>query len=111
MGLGKTIQVQSLLLVLKEEARHTGKPSLVVAPASLLANWAAEIVRFSPSVKAVVAHPSVMPAEQLKSGSAETLADADLVITSYGSLARVPWLASTPWRLVILDEAQAIKRR
>jgi SNF2 family DNA or RNA helicase len=32
------------------------------------------------------------------------LADADLVITSYGSIARVPWLA-----LVILDEAQAIK--
>jgi non-specific serine/threonine protein kinase len=109
MGLGKTIQVLSLLLVLKEETLRTCKPSLVVAPASLLANWAAEIVRFSPSVKAVVAHPSAMPAEQLKSGSAETLADADLVITSYGSLARVPWLASTPWRLVILDEAQAIK--
>jgi superfamily II DNA or RNA helicase len=109
MGLGKTIQVLSLLLVLKAESRHTRKPSLVVAPASLLANWAAEIVRFSPSVKAVVAHPSAMPAEQLKSDSAETLADTDLVITSYGSLARVPWLASTPWRLVILDEAQAIK--
>ena len=37
------------------------------------------------------------------------LADADLVITSYGSLARSPWLAATPWRLVVLDEAQAIK--
>src|SRR6202166_2343166 len=109
MGLGKTIQVLSLLLVLKGESRHTRKPSLVVAPASLLANWAAEIVRFSPSVKAVVAHPSAMPTEQLKSDPAETLADADLVITSYGSLARVPWLASTAWRLVILDEAQAIK--
>jgi SNF2 family DNA or RNA helicase len=50
-----------------------------------------------------------MPPEQLKSNTAEQLADADLVITSYGSLARVPWLGSTPWRLVILDEAQAIK--
>src|SRR5207237_4887477 len=39
----------------------------------------------------------------------KALDEADLVITSYGSLARVPWLASTPWRLVILDEAQAIK--
>ena len=109
MGLGKTIQVLSLLLVLKAEAGNTRKPSLVVAPASLLANWAAEIARFSPNLKAVVAHPSAMPAEQLKSDYAETLADADLVITSYGSLARFPWLASTPWRLVILDEAQAIK--
>jgi SNF2-related domain/SNF2 Helicase protein/Helicase conserved C-terminal domain len=109
MGLGKTIQVLSLLLVLKGESRQTRKPSLVVAPASLLANWAAEIARFSPNLKAVVAHPSAMPAEQLKSEPAEMLADADLVITSYGSLARIPWLASTPWRLVILDEAQAIK--
>ena len=109
MGLGKTIQVLSLLLVLKRESGHPCKPSLLVAPASLLANWAAEIARFSPNLKAVVAHPSVMPAEQLKSDPAETLADADLVITSYGSLTRVPWLASTPWRLVILDEAQAIK--
>jgi non-specific serine/threonine protein kinase len=109
MGLGKTIQVLSLLLVLKGASRHTRKPSLVVAPASLLANWAAEIARFAPNLKAVVAHPSAMPAEQLKSDSAETLVDTDLIITSYGSLARVPWLASTSWRLVILDEAQAIK--
>ncbi len=113
MGLGKTIQVLSLLLVLKGEAREEGrakpKPSLLVAPASLLANWAAEMARFAPSLKGVIAHPSAMPSEQLKSSAAEQLADADLVITSYGSLARVPWLGSTPWRLVILDEAQAIK--
>ena len=31
------------------------------------------------------------------------------MITSYGSLLRLPWLASTRWRLVVLDEAQAIK--
>ena len=37
-----------------------------MAPASLLANWTAEIGRFAPSLKSVVAHPSVMPAEQLK---------------------------------------------
>ncbi len=58
MGLGKTIQVLSLLLVLGNEAKD--KPSLLVAPASLLANWAAEIARFAPSLKAVVAHPSAM---------------------------------------------------
>ena len=33
----------------------------------------------------------------------------DLTITSYGSLLRIPALAEIPWRLVILDEAQAIK--
>jgi non-specific serine/threonine protein kinase len=109
MGLGKTIQVLSLLLVLKIEAVAKLRPSLLVAPASLLANWVAEIARFAPRLKAVVAHPSAIPPEQLKSSTADGLGDADLVITSYGSLARVPWLASTRWRLVILDEAQAIK--
>ena len=33
----------------------------------------------------------------------------DLVITSYGSLLRVPWIAEAAWHLVVLDEAQAIK--
>ena len=58
MGLGKTIQVLSLLLVLKKESRGGHKPSLLVAPASLLANWAAEIARFAPSLEAFVFHPS-----------------------------------------------------
>jgi non-specific serine/threonine protein kinase len=109
MGLGKTIQVLSLLLVLKNEARENRKPCLLVAPASLLANWAAEIARFAPSLKTVVVHPSAEPAEKLKADDAANLADVDLVITSYGFLARSPWLGTTPWRLVVLDEAQAIK--
>jgi hypothetical protein len=110
MGLGKTIQVLSLLLVQKERAIGERKPSLLLAPASLLANWAAEIARFAPSLKALVVHPSAMPAEKLKSDQARTGLDGiDLVITSYGYLSRVPWLTATPWQLVILDEAQAIK--
>jgi non-specific serine/threonine protein kinase len=108
MGLGKTIQVLSLLLVLKNEAPDARKPCLLVAPASLLANWASEIARFAPSLKAVVAHPSAAPAEKLSADDGN-LADADLVITSYGFLARSPWLATATWRLVVLDEAQAIK--
>ena len=109
MGLGKTIQILSLLLVLKQQATGPRRPSLLVAPASLLANWASEIARFAPDLKVVVVHPSVMPAESLKSDGAEALADIDLAITSYGFLARVPWLAATSWRLAVLDEAQAIK--
>jgi superfamily II DNA or RNA helicase len=115
MGLGKTIQVLSLLLVLKNEAGDKRKPCLLVAPASLLANWASEIARFAPSLRALVAHPSAAPAERLNPddadnpADAELLADVDLVITSYGFLMRSPWLGTVPWRLVVLDEAQAIK--
>jgi non-specific serine/threonine protein kinase len=109
MGLGKTIQVLSLLLVLKQAAGEKRKSSLLVAPASLLANWAAEIARFAPSLNVIVAHPSAMPAEKLTTLGADNLADVDLVITSYGFLARLPLLAATSWRLAVLDEAQAIK--
>jgi superfamily II DNA or RNA helicase len=109
MGLGKTIQVLSLLLVLKKQAAEERRPSLLVAPASLLANWAAEIERFAPSLKAVVAHPSAQPSDRLAIDGSDDLADVDLVITSYGYLARAPWLETSLWRLAILDEAQAIK--
>jgi superfamily II DNA or RNA helicase len=109
MGLGKTIQVLSLLLVLKNEARENRKPCLLVAPASLLANWAAEIARFAPSLKTVVVHPSAAPSEKLNTDGADNFADVDLIITSYGFLTRTPWLETTSWRFVVLDEAQAIK--
>jgi non-specific serine/threonine protein kinase len=109
MGLGKTIQVLSLLVVLKRQAGAQSQPSLLVAPASLLANWAAEIERFAPGLKALVAHPSALPAAELKALEPARLRDIDLVITSYGSLLRLPWIAEVPWRLALLDEAQAIK--
>jgi SNF2 family DNA or RNA helicase len=109
MGLGKTIQVLALLLVLKRQAGAQPQPSLLVAPASLLANWAAEIERFAPGLKALIAHPSALPAAELKALEAARMRDIDLVITSYGTLLRMPWMAETPWRLAVLDEAQAIK--
>ena len=110
MGLGKTIQVLSLLLVArqKSENKHP-RPSLLVAPASLLANWAAEIDKFAPSLKAMIVHSSAMNSDQLKQFTPDRKPGLDLVITSYGSLLRLPSLAQTAWRFVILDEAQAIK--
>jgi SNF2-related domain/SNF2 Helicase protein/Helicase conserved C-terminal domain len=115
MGLGKTIQVLSLLLILKYESKtHRGAaptlaPSVLVAPASLLANWAAEIERFAPALRFLIAHPSTLSAEDLKAMTSEKLADVDLVITSYGALLRYDWLSVTNWRLAVIDEAQAIK--
>ena len=108
MGLGKTIQVLSLLLV--DQARQAKpRPSLLVAPASLLGNWAAEIERFAPGLKSVIVHQSAMPADQVRGFTPEQASEYDLAITSYGSLLRQPAFAATDWRLVILDEAQAIK--
>jgi SNF2 family DNA or RNA helicase len=80
-----------------------------VAPASLLANWVSEAKRFAPSLRVMIAHPSFMPAERLKAAAGKNLADFDLVVTSYATLLRLPWIAKTRWRLAVLDEAQVIK--
>ncbi len=109
MGLGKTIQVLSLLLILKRQNGNKSQPSVLVAPASLLANWAAEIERFAPGLKALIAHPSALPSVEFKAMDATQIRDVDLVITSYGALLRGPWMIEVPWRLAVLDEAQAIK--
>ena len=109
MGLGKTIQVLALLLLRKRRARGGEPPHLLVAPASLLANWQAEIERFAPSLTTLLAHPSAMPSRELADLAGGDLDGTDLVITTYGTLARVEALHAREWSLVVLDEAQAIK--
>jgi non-specific serine/threonine protein kinase len=107
MGLGKTIQVLALFLLVKKLPRHG--PSLLVVPASLVANWKAEAERFAPDLRFLVAHPSERPSAELARLGAGDLAGIDVVLTTYGSLQRLEGLAKTEWELVVLDEAQAIK--
>lgn len=120
MGLGKTIQILALLLTHqniepaaeKKPLNANKKPSLLVLPASLLANWKSEIERFAPTLKAHYLHPSEVSRDQLETmagNPAAYLSAADVVLTTYGMLLRQEWLLDLSWRLVILDEAQAIK--
>src|SRR5438132_952065 len=102
-------EVLALLLLHKRRARGGNPPHLLVAPASLLANWQSEIERFAPSLTTLVAHPSAMPTRELAELAGADLGGTDLVITTYGTLARVETLRSREWSLAILDEAQAIK--
>jgi non-specific serine/threonine protein kinase len=114
MGLGKTIQVIALLLHLKSDpdtatppaVSAVERPSLLVVPASLIANWKSELSRFGPSLSVAIAHPSEMNGDANDAGA---VANRDLVITTYSMLGRLEWLRQCDWRLVILDEAQAIK--
>ena len=106
MGLGKTIQVLALLLNRRKQA--PGAPSVLVVPASLLANWKAEAARFAPALKIVIAHPSEMRRDELAE-LGDHLGPVDLVITTYSMIYREEWFQQYPWELAILDEAQAIK--
>ena len=116
MGLGKTIQVLAMLLQRKAESKQALPPSLLIVPASLLANWRAEILRFAPSLTFRIIHPSE---DNYSEDSATMAAKAspqrnaspgdDLVITTYGIALRLDSIRQKAWSLVILDEAQAIK--
>ncbi len=100
MGLGKTVQVLALLL---HEAEQGDAPSLVVAPVSLLGNWAEEAARFAPSLRVVSFDPR-------KAEALDGLGCGTLVLASYGQIAsRQKDFAAQSWGIVVLDEAQAIK--
>ncbi|HBA82507.1 MAG TPA: ATP-dependent helicase [Verrucomicrobia bacterium] len=113
MGLGKTIQVLAMLLRLKSgRGKSSFRPSLLVAPASLLSNWRAEIEQFAPSLTYKILHPSEVPPDEWKrmqSRPEAALKDCDLALTTYGMTARWNELKGVEWEAVILDEAQAIK--
>lgn len=107
MGLGKTVQLLGFLGTIHSES--VNKASLLVLPASLIANWANEIEKFYPTLKVFVAHPDAQPSRIVPEQEKNALDKHDLVITTYGLVQRYEWIQSYAWRYIILDEAQAIK--
>lgn len=102
MGLGKT--VQTLAHLAAEREKNRGLPSLVIAPTSVVPNWADEVVKFTPKLKVLVLQG------QDRAGGFKKIAKADLVITSYPLLTRdFEQLSGQDWHVVVLDEAQYIK--
>ncbi|MBK1720832.1 DEAD/DEAH box helicase [Thiocystis violacea] len=103
MGLGKTVQTLAHLLI-EQASGRADRPSLVVAPTSLMFNWRREAQRFTPALKVLLLHG----ADRRKHFG--TFDHYDLVLTTYPLLPRdVDILIAQEWHLLILDEAQAIK--
>ncbi|WP_064791455.1 DEAD/DEAH box helicase [Shewanella woodyi] len=103
MGLGKTIQTLASILIEKESGRLT-KPCFIVAPTSLLANWLHEAQSFVPDLAVLLWSGTK------RHKNAEQIDQADIVITSYGTLQQdALFWADTHFHLVVLDEAQNIK--
>lgn len=106
MGLGKTLQLLAMLAVEHDREETTG-PTLVVAPTSVVGNWAREAGRFTPELSVLVHHGTErLHGEELS----EAIENTDLMITSYGVVGRDhKELSGIDWDHVVLDEAQAIK--
>ncbi|KAJ6444437.1 SNF2 family domain-containing protein [Purpureocillium lavendulum] len=107
MGLGKTLQIISLILA--------GGPgsTLIVAPVSVMSNWKQQIERHVKAERA----PSVIIYHGDRKSTIADLLQHDVVITSYGRLARecdpkverVLLGKSVEWRRVVLDEGHTIR--
>ena len=104
MGLGKTVQVLALLDGQRRGGARKRRPSLVVAPRSVVFNWVEEAARFAP-------HLRVLDYTGLDRREARSrIGEHDLVLTTYGTLRRdVVDLREIAFDYVVLDEAQAIK--
>lgn len=95
--------------LLSEEATLTDTaekhmPCLVIAPKSLLYNWQAEAEKFCPSLKTLI-YTGISRNRLLPK-----FAQSDLIIMSYGTMRNdIEELHRIPFRLVVIDESQAIK--
>lgn len=104
MGLGKTLQALALLCAAKA-VRPGATVHLVVVPASLVENWRREAARFAPGLRVFVHHG----AARLAAGE---FTGYDVVLTSYGTLARDTELfGGVPFDIILADEAQHLKNR
>jgi len=104
MGLGKTLQTLAHLMAEKTSGRSGGRPSLVIAPTSVVPNWRAEAIKFAPGLRVLVLNG----ADRRK--YYRSIPHADLVITSFALLQRdIDKLLGFQYHIMALDEAQYIK--
>ncbi|WP_157962349.1 DEAD/DEAH box helicase [Homoserinimonas sp. OAct 916] len=110
MGLGKTLQAIALIAHVqgqKDAAATDRAPFLVVAPTSVVSNWAAECARFAPDLSvATISETSKKRPNTL----AEVARGMDVIITSY-TLFRLDFAEydAIGWAGLLLDEAQFVK--
>jgi len=106
MGLGKTLQTLAMVCHARQ-ADPTLAPFLVVAPTSVVSNWAAEAARFAPDLTVVALSDT---ARRRGAPLAGTVAGAHVVVTSY-TLFRIEFdaYAELSWAGLVLDEAQQVK--
>lgn len=106
MGLGKTVQTIALMETVRT-ADPDAAPFLIVAPTSVVGNWARECATFAPGLRvAVVTSTQARRTAPI----AEVAEGAHVVVTSY-ALMRLEQeqYADVAWSGVVLDEAQQIK--
>jgi len=106
MGLGKTLQSIAMIEAAREE-NPSMSPFLIVAPTSVVSNWASECARFAPELR--VTTIGSMTSRRGMS-LAEAVSGAHVVLTSYALFrGEADQYRELEWSGLIVDEAQKIK--
>ncbi len=110
MGLGKTIQTLAHLLIEKQQGR-LNKPVLIVAPTSVIFNWANEIEKFTPQLSYQVLHGTKRHQHfDCLERSEEHANPVDIIITSYALITKdLALYSQQKFYYLVLDEAHYIK--
>ncbi len=104
MGLGKTLQTLTHIQAEVSSRRNKKRPSLVIAPTSVVGNWQAEAKKFCPKLKVLFLHGTE------RKSKFDQIDSHQLVLTTYGLLVRdFEILAQHEFHVLALDEAQYIK--
>ena len=102
MGLGKTIQIITFLLL----ERENQKKSLIAVPTSLIYNWIDELKKFAPSLNIKVVYGDTKKREEVLNNKE----DYDVLLTTYGTLKMdYDFYKKKEFDYFIIDEAQTIK--
>jgi len=114
MGLGKTLQSITFLASVLSDIRQSGKPALIVTPASLMYNWQHEIRRFAPEMNICLIDGTKTERNRrwYQSLNPQTSDQpvVDVIITSYPLLRRdLEQVHHSSFHTLILDEAQTFK--
>ena len=105
MGLGKTLQLISLVIFAVNSAAKSNSPVLIIVPNSLKENWRNEFAKFAP-----ITHQPYLHGGPERDRSLSTLMAQNIVLTTYDMLNRdIDFFREIQWRLVVCDEAQSLK--
>ena len=114
MGLGKTVQVIALLASLHySKMLPRGQPTLLVVPATMLAQWMEELHKWYPPLRVLILHDcgaGMNAGLSHRSLLQLAVSSGSVVVTTYGAVRlRSDLILPINWKYVALDEGHIIR--
>jgi len=108
MGLGKTVQIVAYLAGL--HASGLLAPTLILCPATIMAQWVREFHTWYPPIRVALLHESGSSSDNPRRLVKQCIRDCGVLVTTYEQMRlRVELLSAPDWGYVVLDEGHKIR--